>query len=405
MKERRRLGRLLSQVVAPVACAAEQGEGWTEYRDKAVKRALELGNRGPIRFDADGRLAQDIQDAYWRTGFYVFEKVLSKEEVADLNADFDACEENAPVTRRGKIDKHGRSVKFPDLYNMTDPETDDHELTVAQVHHPLQVMDSCLRLYGHPQILKIAETFNGPDFVPFTENIFHKERGVGPATNWHQDGRTHWRRTSPEGIVAPEDLGCHGFSFHGAFSRSTPENGLWVLPGSHRRKHPDALANVLRIGASGEALGTAPKLVVAHGEIYRLPEAVPMLMNPGDVGMHNRSCLHGSFPNKTEERRLTMQFGFHNRRFVVGTKARNLCCGRPFLITYDEAYAQGRARMIQVAIDARRQKYPDETPYVYKPFVGNEEALRFNEQTREEVVKGYHRNERDGVVVTGDIFL
>ncbi len=44
--------------------------------------------------------------------------------------------------------------------------------------------------YRHPQLLRVAEAFNGPDFVPFRENIFYNAPGVGPATGWHIDGRT-----------------------------------------------------------------------------------------------------------------------------------------------------------------------------------------------------------------------
>jgi len=42
-----------------------------------------------------------------------------------------------------------------------------------------------------------------------------------------------------------------------------------------------------------------------------------------------------------------------------------------------------RARMIPLAIDARRQKYPDEVPYVYEGrYIG--EGI-WNEQAREEI--------------------
>ena len=49
-----------------------------DYVRVGTESALTLGNRGPIRFDANGKLAADILDAYWRHGFYVFEGVLSE---------------------------------------------------------------------------------------------------------------------------------------------------------------------------------------------------------------------------------------------------------------------------------------------------------------------------------------
>jgi hypothetical protein len=49
--------------------------------------------------------------------------------------------------------------------------------------------------------------------------------------------------------------------------------------------------------------------------------------------------------------------------------------------------------LIQVAIDARRQRFPHETPYAYSPFVGREDEFRFNESTRETIVKNYDRRD------------
>ena len=46
------------------------------YLREGERRALALGNRGPIRFTAQGKVHPDILDAYWRVGFYVFEGVL-----------------------------------------------------------------------------------------------------------------------------------------------------------------------------------------------------------------------------------------------------------------------------------------------------------------------------------------
>ena len=46
------------------------------YLRDGEKRAMSLGNRGPIRFTATGELHPDIVEAYWRCGFYVFEGVL-----------------------------------------------------------------------------------------------------------------------------------------------------------------------------------------------------------------------------------------------------------------------------------------------------------------------------------------
>ena len=52
-----------------------------------------------------------------------------------------------------------------------------------------------------------------------------------------------------------------------------------------------------------------------------------------------------------------------------------------------------RSRIIQLAIDARRQHFPDEKPFAYRPFVGHEDEARWNDTTRATLLKNY--NQRD----------
>src|SRR5438128_786762 len=71
-------------------------------------RAAELGNRGPIRFAADGKVHPDILEAYWRCGFYVFEGVLRAEELADIEADLHDILDRLPAERGAPVDRKGR---------------------------------------------------------------------------------------------------------------------------------------------------------------------------------------------------------------------------------------------------------------------------------------------------------
>ena len=49
-----------------------------------------------------------------------------------------------------------------------------------------------------------------------------------------------------------------------------------------------------------------------------------------------------------------------------------------------------RSRMIPIAIDARRQRFPNETSYVYRPLEGREDENRWNDETRNTVVRDYN---------------
>ena len=341
--------------------AEAEAFNWKHYCKVGREQALALGNRGPIRFDRQGRLKKDILTAYRRTGFYVFTGVLDEAEVEELTREFDEVLDNAPIEKDGDADKHGQPVKFPGYYSMSINEVFKHDQVeaaegagpiVGLVSHPLMMMDSALRVYGHPNILRMVASVNGDDFVPFHEGIFHKGAGEGPPTPWHQDGRTHWTEDG-EALEQHDGTGkTHGFNLNVSWSHCIPENCLWVVPGSHRHWR---LTND----------GAFPSID------EHLKNAVPMMLEPGDCGMVNRSSLHGSYPNRSDERRITMVLGFHNRASAIGAETTNVhAFKRPRpekgkRIKYSEAYVLKRARMIPLAIDARRQYYPNEIPYDY----------------------------------------
>ena len=68
--------------MASQAQRAEDYSGITDrYIEQGATRADKLGNRGPIVFDQSGKLSQHILDAYWETGFYVFEGLVGSEEI------------------------------------------------------------------------------------------------------------------------------------------------------------------------------------------------------------------------------------------------------------------------------------------------------------------------------------
>ena len=95
--------------------------------------------------------------------------------------------------------------------------------------------------------------------------------------------------------------------------------------------------------------------MAANGGSDRLPGAVPMLCNPGDVAINNRQVVHGAFANESEDSvRVTLVFGFHRRSSLLGVTR-----GDP-PVTYDAARIHQRSRIIALAVDARQQRFPHE---------------------------------------------
>ena len=366
------------------ACAAHYGDdagAMKTYLIEGQAKALKLPNRGPLEYDKTGHIHPDILKAYSEFGFYIFENVLSEEELSDIKADLAEMRENFPVHMGAELDKHGRPAlgvdnKAPtlqwakplsdplggtEIFNgrhqvkLFEPKAADDAPSAVPLYMggSLQFSPACLRAYAHPGLLTFVEAVNGPDFVPFTEGLFIKDAGVGAAVSWHQDGDTHW--THPD-----FDENIHGFNFMGQVYGSTAVNGVWVVPGSHKEDRADIARLVQDAGSE------------------RLPDAVPIICNPGDVVVNSRQIIHGSFANTGFEPRVSVNFGFHKRSSVLNV------CGAGMhaeAAVMDADFIDTRSRVIGLAIEARKQRFPNETPYLYAPFAKRQDEFKWNQDT------------------------
>ena len=93
----------------------------------------------------------------------------------------------------------------------------------------------------------------------------------------------------------------------------------------------------------------------------------------------NRQAIHGSFANTCEDVRVTINFGFHRRKSVLGVVSGGV---HNAVAVYDEQRIRERSRVIMYAISARQQRFPDEKPYQYKPFAGQEELYRWTSEVK-----------------------
>ena len=92
------------------ACAAYYGENadaMESYLKDGEKKALELGNRGPIKFDENGNLCPEIRKAYSENGFYIFENVINPDELEDIKEDLEKLRTNFPIGPESNIDLNG----------------------------------------------------------------------------------------------------------------------------------------------------------------------------------------------------------------------------------------------------------------------------------------------------------
>jgi len=365
--------------------AEEHAQAMEKYIREGTRRARELGNRGPIKRNRNGDLETGILDAYWDYGFYVFEDVVGEIELAELRADVERMLDGAPTGPKSNLDAKGRPANGQEFtrpaYRFAKPLSDPlggttknkgrHPVgmanptpaknapayTVQLLHGNLHLMESTLRLYGHPGLLAVAEATLGPDFVPYNEVTFIKEPGLGPSVAWHQDGTTHWE--SPDW-----NHGAHGFNFMTQLYPSTAANSVWILPGSHKVGKVDIRKMVKDAGSD------------------RIEGAIPLLCESGDAFLLNRQVVHGSFANTSDNIRVTINAGFHRRASVLGVRSGGV---HNEVTTYDDAYIRRRARLIQYGVDARRQRFPHETPYAYAPLADSAEAYPWNAAAKADI--------------------
>ena len=271
-------------------------------------------------------LTSEQVEHYRQNGFIVMERLISLEEIAILRAEVNRMIESAPESRGAHHDRSGRPVQFPVDYSFTDLDPDGSRQVLNRISWQLAHSEVMFRAYGNPKLLEVVENLYGPDFVPFAESTVIKMPEDGAPFTWHQDGQF---RTGPQ----PErgiNLGIYLYP-------SNEENGcLFVIPGSQKWGQADIAG-----------------MIKEHGE--RLPGSDPGPVEPGDVIVHSRNLIHGSFANHSSDLRVTVYFGFHHRPSLEEF--------------FEKKEIEKRSRIIPLAIRKRRDSglFPDEQPYHYQP--------------------------------------
>ena len=368
-REMERLRRARAHLAPAPAAALPEPQPQPAWQLAARRRALALPNRGPIELDpATGRLAPRVLDALNDLGFYVFTGVASPAELADLRTDLDHV-----LGRSATIERHDRGhdniradadarIRTADAtiddrlraapdgwFGMAPPLSDPDgglgrspskmqpgtpadgapEMVMRSASRFFEYSEAGIRLYGHPRLLAVGASICGEDFAPDGggESIQIKLPGLGPAVAWHQDGTTHWE---DDGSTA--DHCSHGFNFMLQLTGCDETNAVYVLPGSH------ATLRRFDIPALLEAQG------VAGGDV--LADAVPIIAGPGDVAVCFRNALHCSFPNASQELRVTFNFGFHKREWVEAE--------------WGADTVAARRTVVPIAMNSRRERFPEE---------------------------------------------
>lgn len=200
-------------------------------------------------------LSQETVDRYQETGILFPVPIFTPAEVEQLQSNFEALE-----ARDG-----GR------LRPMTNRK-------------PYLLVSWINELVRHPKLLDAIEDIIGPNIMVWSAQFFAKKAGDPDFISWHQDG-TYWGLSSPEVVSAWI-----------AFTPSTVASGcMRVVPGSHRAQveHRDTFD---------------PNNMLSRGQEVavevREEDAMDVVLQPGEVSLHNVLIVHGSNPNKSHHARV-----------------------------------------------------------------------------------------------------
>lgn len=207
--------------------------------------------------DADRK---EVRTLFDRDGYVIFRDVIDQALINEVNGHVEWLQERHPDVR---------------------PE---------QLGHLLMTDDPFwVRLIGDDRLLRIAETFVGPDIALFASHYISKPPYSGQAVLWHQDA-AFWPLEPMEVVT-----------LWLAVDHSNRQNGcVRLVPGTHRgdiagmRKN-DEVANVL-----------GQEIAIDVDE----SDAVDVVLTPGDVEVHHPNIVHGSAANTSPHRRcgLTIRY-------------------------------------------------------------------------------------------------
>lgn len=202
------------------------------------------------------RLTDDQVRTYRRDGFVHPVRVISAADAADYRRRFEAYER-----------KNGGW----------------YELSKGQKLYLLQTWVA--ELASHAAVLDAVEDVLGPDIMVWGTSLFVKEARDPAFVSWHQDS-TYWGLSKPDVVTAWI-----------ALSPATRASGcMKMIPGSHAWKqlpHRDTFdaRNLLTRGQEIEV------------EVDEA-DTVFLELQPGEASLHNIRTVHGSEPNRADDRRI-----------------------------------------------------------------------------------------------------
>jgi ectoine hydroxylase-related dioxygenase (phytanoyl-CoA dioxygenase family) len=214
---------------------------------------------------------------------------------------------------------------------------------VNYLHNKDQV--ASLELLGCPQVLAVAESLCGRNFVPTYESMVFKQEGDGKEIIWHQDA------------IHPRNYRIFNFDLYLDPSLSGA-GALRVVPGTQNQKQ--------------DFCG----LTDTYG--WEIPESIEVEMEPGDVLLHDVMVAHGSPETYGKALRRTIYYEFR--------AAEEILLDGP----WDREWIDRRLRLVPIALERYRDTFGAEPQFSWNPDDEFRPLVRGNEQEELKVAHLVH---------------
>ncbi|MCU9838336.1 phytanoyl-CoA dioxygenase family protein [Ruegeria sp. WL0004] len=251
----------------------------------------------------NGHLSAEQTEQYWQNGFLHPFQVMPEGEAAALRADLE------------QIERDWLTSDLPLPLNM-------YKRVNAHVVMPLAA-----RIARDPRILDLVQGVLGPDLLVWSAEFFIKEPRTTHVVGMHQD-LTYWGMgETPDQVTAWL-----------ALSPATVESGCMdFVAGSHRNPilpHTDTYSENNLLSRGQEIAVDVAEADKTHIEL-----------SPGQMSLHHGLTIHGSGPNRSDDRRIGMAIRYLN------PNARQLVAERDYALPARGTDSSGN--FIPVAAPAR----------------------------------------------------
>ncbi len=215
-------------------------------------------------------------------------------------------------------------------------ESQDPAAAPVRIEYVVDKSPPIARMAGHPLLLAVMEALVGPNLIPTWDSLVFKTELGAPRLAWHRDGEMYRHAVGVTGGGRVIDAGIY-------LDAAPTDNCVWCLPGSNYWDDGRVERTAARLNASEwDATG-----------------AVPAVMEPGDVLLHNILTLHAAPAVQGSVRRVVyFEYRPGELEWQVGPHV--------------PEYVGLKQQVLLACLDLRRAAVPREQPFAYQPA----EALR-----------------------------